>query len=267
MMQSKYKPYGVAMLVVLALALAACAPAPSTTETASTEPSSPSATPGITSTPAPADCQPPIAAGTWSGSAAISAEGFLQNAHFQMPNGMNINVPNAKVLTQQGQSQLVLNVGCDGSVTGVASITTTAQVGYKLAGLLSLIDAECTAQADSNLSGQVVAATDGSGQPILNLTGTVTQGTNQCTWTSSIPGVESGSFTDDLSGTTAALSVTVEQVSENAIGGAQWAGSDLQALVDKYIALAKQAAQESGQDVDFDFSVNYTTPWQLQRQP
>lgn len=266
-MTFKNKRRWLAVLAVLTLALAACSPQKKTPELPTVEPPPLSAIPEVANTPVSPECNPPLPAGTWTGSAMIAAEGFLQNAHYQMPNGGMINVPDARILTQQGQSQLALNVACDGSVSGAANIAAIAQVEYSLAGLFSLIQGQCTAQAESELSGRVEAATDGSGQPRFILTGKVTQGSNQCAWTSGVPGVEDGSFTDDLAGLTVNFQVPVELVGPDEIGGTQWVGSDLQTLVDKYAALLKETARTSGQNVNFDFKVNYNAPWQLQRQP
>jgi len=250
-----------AAAAVLLVALAACSPFKNLPQVPTQQPS-----PEANSLPeenvTTPGCQAPIPVGLWSGAAQLGGEGGWKNARYTGPNGIEVAIPDANVLKQDGQSLINLDVACDGSVTGTAISNSTVTMEISLGGLFAIMQAECSAQATSALHGAARQDEPGS-QPYFDLRANVESGQYTCSWNSAVPELQSSALSGDLSGTDASFQVPIERVQADQLGGSTWNSADLEQMISSYVQMVKQQAQTAGHRIEFDLSTQFNTPWQL----
>jgi hypothetical protein len=163
---------------------------------------------------APANCASPVRPGLWSG--AYQSEGTWSGGRFNA------------VATSRGT--MVLDVACNGSVSGTTSI---AQLAYKatVTGLGEVIN--CTSSQELAQTGKVITGTNGL--PGFNLTSRITQGALLCN-AKDLPG--RGPLVaprTELRGLSFEQQPRAEWSTPDRIGGSDWAPSGLVDLLTRGI--------------------------------
>lgn len=145
------------------------------------------------------ECTSPVEPGTWAGSVLLSSTAT----------GMGF-----RVVEQSATIPLVLEVECDGSITGTASRTGEAAINVPLT-----LNGACTDQVDYNVFGRALGRPE---RPTLELEMAPTQGTIACEMSSRVSSVPSGNQVIDVSGRRIGVTTTANEASEDRLSGNYW---------------------------------------------
>lgn len=234
-----------AVLASLALAAGACSlrihfrSLENATPTPEATPLQPSPTPAEAAeaaTPtseAEVECASPVEPGLWTGPVELASTA----------SGMGF-----RIIDQQAAMQLLLEVACDGSITGVASRSGNASINVPLS-----VDGACTDVAEYDVTG---AASGDPAHPTLDLELSTRQGALSCDVNSRLSSVPSGEQSTDLAGQTLPVQVTAASASPGSLEGNDWPDrlyQDQMADIDSLIE-------------DADLTVERTSSWRLTRQ-
>lgn len=206
----------------------------------------PTPTPRATSTQAPEptlrpsptvvvieECTSPVEPGLWAGSVLLSSTAT----------GMGF-----RVVEQSATLPLVLEVHCNGSITGTASRTGEAAINVPLA-----VNGACTDQVEYDVVGRAVGRPE---RPTLELEMTPTQGTIACQMTSRVSSVPSGDQVIDITGRRTGVAVTASEASENHLAGERWPDR----LYQDTLTELEDFIQDAG------LTVRNEAAWRLERQ-
>jgi hypothetical protein len=204
-------------------------PQPTPTPTQAPEPT-PEPTPTVVIVE---DCTSPVEPGNWAGSVLLSSTAT----------GMGF-----RVVQQSAALPLILEVHCDGSITGTATRTGEAEINVPF-----MLNGECTDLVDYDVVGRALGRVD---RPTLELEMIPTQGTMACQMSSRVSSVPSGNQIVDITGRRSGVTVTADEASEDHLAGSRWPDRLYQETLPELDAFIEDAG----------LTVQNESAWRLERQ-
>jgi hypothetical protein len=205
----------ISVLMVVSLVTSACSlqiievfVSPTATPTLPAPTNTPLPPPQPTPTPAPEptptvviveECTSPVEPGNWVGSVLLSSTAT----------GMGF-----RVVQQSAALPLILEVHCNGSITGTATRTGEAEINVPF-----MLNGDCTDLVEYDVVGRAVGRET---RPTLELEMIPTQGTIACQLSSRVSSVPSGNQIVDITGRRTGVTVTADEASENHLAGSRW---------------------------------------------